>query len=408
MFAKKEGLRPIILCLVLIKIGYLTFTCVAAKLWADFDEDTFSAVRAKWFDASAHSLEDGGYGLSRHFTTWDAAHYLYLSEVGYSRGVKSCAFYPLWPLMIECFTVLTGGSHIIGGMVLANIFSLVAWTVFYQVVARRFEKAVALWALAFLIAFPGSLFYQFVYSEPLFFLLVTLLWFGLEHNRFGLAWIAALLLPLSRGVGIFSLLPIVWYWLMRRPCGWLEKWRWLDAERKRLRTDPAVNAEPWRGYILMAAPLLGLALVFFLMWIWTGNPLEGIEAQKYWRVHSISNLWNVPKFIVGWFSPSNVHAFRGSMLDRTMFLIVLCMLPVIWRLGKDLAVWTYVLGILPAMSGTFTSFTRFACCVFPMFIALAVFTHRHRWAWLKWGLLTGFGVLHLILLWRFVNFRWAG
>ena len=54
-----------------------------------------------------------------------------------------------------------------------------------------------------------------------------------------------------------------------------------------------------------------------------------------------------------------------------MFLVLVYTLPVVWRLGKDLVVWTYVLGILPAMSGTFTSYTRFAAVAFPLFVAVA-------------------------------------
>jgi NhaP-type Na+/H+ and K+/H+ antiporter len=114
--------------------------------------------------------------------------------------------------------------------------------------------------------------------------------------------------------------------------------------------------------------------------------------------------------------------------------VLLYTLPVQWRLGKDLLVWIYVLGILPAMSGTFTSYTRFESTAFPVFIALAAFLNAEggvrtaessvtpvapRLATLasrlprlrvavRWALLGTFAVLHLWLLWRFVNFRWAG
>jgi hypothetical protein len=81
---------------------------------------------------------------------------------------------------------------------------------------------------------------------------------------------------------------------------------------------------------------------------------------------------------------------------------------VLWRLDKGLLVWAYVLGILPATSGTFTSFTRFASCAFPMFIALGVVLSRREWRWWRYGLLVVFMVLHVTLVWRYVNFRWAG
>jgi len=99
---------------------------------------------------------------------------------------------------------------------------------------------------------------------------------------------------------------------------------------------------------------------------------------------------------------------RTTLLDRCLFILLLYTLPLIWRLGKDLTVWTYVLGILPAMSGTFTSFTRFESTAFPMFIALAVFFTGSKRKWPLIVFVALGAVLHGILLWRFVNFRWAG
>jgi hypothetical protein len=252
-------------------------------------------------------------------------------------------------------------------------------------------------------------------------------------------------------------LPIGWHLLMKRPPRWMRSWRWVETERgihsasdlpavgdlalekrNEFRAPFSRGLDGLGGYTLLLAPLLGWAAYLTLMWSWTGNPLEGIQAQKHWGVHSITNLVNVPKCVIGLFNPTEWHAFTGSLLDRCMFILLLYTLPLQWRLGKDLLVWTYVLGVLPAMSGTFTSFTRFESTAFPMFIALAVFlntecgvrsaepptgnaecgmrnaesTLRFRpsrlLAALRWGLLGAFIVLHLWLLWRFVNFRWAG
>jgi len=64
-----------------------------------------------------------------------------------------------------------------------------------------------------------------------------------------------------------------------------------------------------------------------LMWHWTGNTFEGFVAQKHWAVHSVHNLWDVPKFIIGFLSPTQWHAFRGSFLDRCAFVLLLYTLP---------------------------------------------------------------------------------
>jgi hypothetical protein len=133
-----------------------------------------------------------------------------------------------------------------------------------------------------------------------------------------------------------------------------------------------------------------------------------MQAQKYWGVHSVSHLWNLPTFVVGFFEPTTWHDFNGSLLDRCAFLLLVYSVPQIWRLGKDMVLWTYVLGIIPAMSGTFVSFIRFESTVFPVFIGLAAFFAGSRRQFPRFLFLTFCITFHLLLLWRFVNFRWAG
>ncbi len=362
MFGKLKEWQKVLLWLAVVKGGYFALLVGALWLWPDFDESRSTAIREGWFPATeARWLEWQQAGFARHFTTWDAAHYLVLSEAGYFKGLKACAFYPLWPLAIRLLSDGTGVSRLIGGMVLANLFSLAGWTLFWSIAGKRFGEAVATWALVFLVVFPGSLFYQFVYTEPLFFLLAMLLWFGLESKRYGLAWVAAFLLPLSRAVGVFVLLPILWHGLMHCQWGVLRRKRWLSEERTREKDQMSVGVAKLPGAglaVLIAAPFLGWATYFGLMRVWTGNAYEGFEAQAYWRAHSIGNLWDLPRFFFGFFEPTSLHEFRGSVLDRCGFLMMAFCLPLLWRLGKDLIVWSCVLGIVPAMSGTFISFCQ--------------------------------------------------
>jgi hypothetical protein len=389
--------------LALGKAVYLGVLAGVLWLWGDLDEARFLGVMMNW-------PREGGPVFASHFATWDGAHYLFLSEVGYGPGVRSNAFYPLYPLLVRWASVFTGGSHLLAGLVLANLCSLAGWVIFHEVTRRRFGADTARWALALLVAFPGSLFFQFVYTEGLFFLLVMVLWMGLERQRYGWAWIAALLLPLTRAVGLFCLLPIAWHLVTRRPLGWMRRWgveRWDPPETSTAASGP-VNPAGFLPYSLLLAPVAGWVFYLALMWRWTGDPFDGMAAQRYWGAHSIANLINVPKFVVALFSPSEWHAFRGSILDRGMFILLLYGLPLMWRLGKDQLVWAYVLGILPAMSGTFTSFTRFESIAFPLFIAWGAFLARRTGHWTRLLALAVSGGLHLWLLWRFVNFRWAG
>jgi hypothetical protein len=391
--------RRVLLWTLLFKLVCLSLTFAALRFWPDMDPN-HQLGNQPW-------LQDHPSFPDRHLVTWDAAHYLYLSETGYKRGVPSCAFYPLLPLLMRWTAPLFGGSAIASGMVLCNALSAAAFALFYRVAARRFGARTGFWSLLFLAVYPGSLFYQFIYSEGPFFLLVMLLWLGLEEERYGLAWAGALLLPLSRAVGVFCVLPIAWHLVARKPL-------W---PARRAADSPDDTGEPSaasdfranrRLYWLLGAPLLGWAGYFALMWFWTGNPWEGFQAQRHWGVHSVWNLINAPKFVWALFTPTDLHAFTGSLVDRCVFLFFLLLLPTVRRLGTDLLVWTYFLGILPAMSGEFTSYTRFASVCFPFFLALGAFRSTDRPAWLLRYWLAALLFLHAMLLWRFVNFRWAG
>ena len=393
----RKELNRVFWVLTGFKVGYLLTVLAAVLLWSDPNLGEIARLPQRW-------PRHGKPTFANHFAPWDAGYYLSLSEAGYTEGDAACAFYPLWPWLMRWFAPVTGGNHLMAGLLLSNVCSLAAWVLFRRLVARRWGTTAANWSLVFLAVFPGSLFFQFNYTESLFLLLVLVLWWALEERRYGWAWLAAGLLPLTRGVGVFAVLPIAWHALQpARP--WLRLW-WRERDCAALLGLPGheVAGRAW----LLAAPLLGWGIYLALMGYWTGHPFEGFEAQKYWGVHSIGNLWNVPKFIVGLFTPTEWHAFTGSVLDRCAFLLLLDCLPLLWRLDKGLLVWTYMLGILPAMSGTFTSFTRFASCAFPMFIALGVFLSRREWRWPRYGLLSIFVVLHIVLVWRYANCRWAG
>jgi hypothetical protein len=228
----------------------------------------------------------------------------------------------------------------------------------------------------------------------------------LERERYRWVFVGAFLLPLTRAIGLFCLLPIAWHLVTRRPLGWMVR---LGTDRWDSR--PCIESKPKQNlgcYAVLLAPLAGWMVYLGLMWHWTGNPFDGFAAQRYWATHSIWNLIDVPKFVMALFSPTEWHAYRGSVLDRCMFIVLLYALPVIWRLGKDQVVWTYVLGILPAMSGMFTSYVRFEAVAFPLFLALGAFFGKPGRGWALASALAVSFALHVWLLWRFVNFQWAG
>lgn len=144
------------------------------------------------------------------------------------------------------------------------------------------------------------------------------------------------------------------------------------------------------------------------MWAWTGNPLEGIHAQRHWGRHALENLVDLPRFVAELLQPTCWHGFSGSVLDRVMFVALAYTMPWMWRRSRTWALWALVLGVLPAMSGGFTSFTRYGAVVIPMFWAWGEGMARAGGVGWKGWVVAGLACMQAVLLWRHVNYAWAG
>ncbi|RME93468.1 MAG: hypothetical protein D6766_08160 [Verrucomicrobia bacterium] len=404
--------RRVAAVLLALKLAYLAGVTVAVVFWSEFEDGRAVQIQRSWFPPG-WPTEPRSH-ITKHWATWDAEHYLYLSAEGYRPEARSIAFYPLWPLILGAATSLVGGHREWVGLVLANLFSLGGWLGFHRAVARRFGESSADLTLALLIAFPGSLFFQFIYSEPLFFLLLAGLWWAIETRRYPAAMICATLLPLTRGVGVFLVLPLGWHaWTAARP-----EWAARFGRRGRRSAAATESAGPesgassrppaWGPWALAGMPALGWGIYLGLMALWTGDPFAGIAAQRYWGVHSISNLWNVPKFLAALVEVREWHSYQGSMLDRLGFVLAAYAVPALWDRARDLLPWWIALALLPAMSGTFTSYIRFESCAFPVFVGWGLMLGQPRRRWLAWVVVAVLAAEHLDLLWRFVNYRWAG
>jgi len=387
--------------ILLTKLVYLGTVFTVLRIWNQPEQIPMLEVR--WPIDAAPAFES-------HFATWDAAHYLLLATHGYAEGVRSCAFYPLWPMLWRGFIAL-GAPPVLGGLLLANLLSTLGLALVYRAVTLRHNASRAFWIVLFMVVYPGNLFLQFSYSESVFLVLLVNLWSGLEERRWWQAAFGAGLLPLSRAIGVFAILPIG-VWLLRHPAI-APKWnRWVSRAPRCTHRLLTVEADQSRGrcrwWVILALPLLGWAAYLGLMAHWTGNPFEGFEAQKSWGRHSILNLINVPKFVIEYLNPRYFHEFVDSILDRLCFLAVACTLPALWRSERALIPWTYILGILPAMSGSFTSYIRFSGMAFPVFLMWSAPAPTRATRTLRWAGLMTLGLLHLHLLRNFVLGSWAG
>ena len=311
--------------------------------------------------------------LASAFSTWDAQHYLYLSENGYHAGEISDAFFPLFPLLIHLATPIVHNS-VVAGLAISNLASLAGLFVLFKLVTHLYGRGAARTTLLLYLAFPTAFFFSLIYTESLF-LLLAACFFYLLFTR-GLKWAAlpAALLPLERPEGALILLPLAVYYaveilrLGRRP---------LAAALSRIR--PAELAP-------VLSPLLGIAAYLAFMRAATGNALEMFDAMKdYVSAHSISYVLHplqLAHALGEW--PLAIHGFTNSAIDRGFFLVFLLLLaPMFRRLHPALAVFALAVGILNVASGTFMSYSRYLLLAFPVFITAALLLRKPGWRWLQ-------------------------
>lgn len=313
------------------------------------------------------------------FQTWDTGAYLDIAARGY-RSREACAFYPLWPACIKVGSWLLGGRAAVASYVLANLFSLGGLLLFHRLVWEREGPSTADVSALLLLLYPGAAFFCVPYSESLFFLLLMACLLCVRRRACVGAAVAAALLPLTRATGIFVLPLIVW-----------ELFR---------------NRAPLRQYVICVAPLAGYAAYFGIMRWCTGSAMAGFQAQRLYPAQpSIANILDVTGFLHCFIGFGWMHDYLHSFIDRFVFVAFLLTLFWIARLDIGYYVYAMLAGLLPALSNSLMSFTRFSTLVFPLFIVWGMAMKR-GWC-MPFVLLLFFGVQVMFLLLH-VSGVWAG
>ena len=348
---------------------------VCAAFCLQFDVVQYHSAYAHWPHTDAPTI------CSR-LATWDAAHYLILSQTGYEAGSHSCAFYPLWPGLIHVTSYLTFGHPLLASLLLANALSLLAFWLFYCLVKNHFGEVVGNNSLVLLLAFPGALFFSFPYTESLYLAMVLACFLELERGHYALPAVTAFLMPLTKAIGVFMVFPLAWH---------------LYEQKK-----------SWKHWLLLLAPLLGYAAYFGVMYAQTGNAFEGFAAQKdYPNSPSIKNMFNLPGIFAAAVNIQSVGGMMDSALDRGFFLLFLVLLPLVYKLNKTWFFYTLPAGLVPALTSWFMSYRRYIMVCFPIFIILAQLLQKTnpKVFWYYVILLAGLQIWAII---QFTTFNWAG
>jgi len=390
--------KAVLASVLAFRIALLLLALLSCKL---FPEAFSASLHARNF----HGATTPG-SLECMLSTWDAQWYLVLAERGYAATQQGgAAYYPLWPWLIRWTAPLLGGDHLLAGLLLANGFFLLACALLYRQTAREQGPAVAATSVLLLAAYPGALFYGLPYSESLFLLLSVAL-FQLAQGRGRALWLAvlpALLLPLARPVGVLAVAP-------------LAVSAWLARQERRLKPAGEGGPEPaGEGGLEPAAvcaalaPIAGWGAYFLWMHASTGWALSGFAAQReFISQASLAKLLRPDLFAAAFFDVTHMLAPRGGAMDRILFLVYAALLVPLWRRSKREFAWALLLGMIPAVSSSLMSFTRYLAVIFPLFTLAGGWLARAEQRGRRIRILAFCAGLQTLFFYLHVNNYWVG
>lgn len=202
---------------------------------------------------------------------WDAFHYVQLIHRGYYVGAgwdTTAPFFPGFPVLAW----LIGRpfqSSLVGGIVLNHLCSIVAAVGIARLSrhldigetnATESNDAVAQDSILFWLASPLSVFFCVFLSESLFACLSVLVMYGVVTRRYGLVFVAGVLVTCTRNAGIGVV-----------GCATILAW-----ERRHI---APVNARAW---IALALTPLGLVLFMLYEQLVLGDALAWVHVQQRW------------------------------------------------------------------------------------------------------------------------------
>jgi hypothetical protein len=245
------------------------------------------------------AVESGYVGVDNWWlnpwTTYDSYWYLRIAERGFEP--LSAGFFPFYSLLLRP----AGPNPVVAamwGFVLSNFCFAIGLIFLFRMTRLDFGDKTAWRALIITAFFPVSAVFSAVYTESLYFMLLTGTFFAFREKRWLLAGLMGFMVALSRNAG-----PIIAVALM------LEAAR-LPPSRERV-----------RAFAVSIIPLLGFVAVQGYLWL----QFHGLGATKTQELYGRKlgfpwmPIWN-----------DGVLVLSGKALDITTLLNLLVTIAAIW------------------------------------------------------------------------------
>lgn len=328
----------------------------------------FANISQILFPLQTNFLGGGLLNYLRHplfwgFINFDGEHYLSIAQNGYLP--LTYFYFPLFPVVIKIITLLLGGSFGIiaaSGLFLSNIFLIVAIVGLYKLTKLIYDQKSGVYTVILLLAFPTSFFLGAFYNESLFLATVTWSFYFAFTKRWLFAFLLCGLATATRLVGI-ALIPAISY------------------EYYLSHKESFINIKTFLYTTISAS---GIILYIIYLKVLTGDYLAFFHNVEIFGNQRSTKLIILPQVFYRYIFkvlPAVNYSYIPQVFTVTLeigsaILFLVGAYFVFVKMRRSVIIYYVLSYIIPTLSGSFSSFPRYALGLFPAFIVLASYLSK--------------------------------
>lgn len=309
-----------------------------------------------------YSLNYLGGGFSNYISKYyifpwanfDGEHFISIAYFGYQELQQ--AFFPLYPKLIALGLFFYGRTLEMGakvGYVISAITFPIALIFFYKLIKLDYSKKFALGVIVILLLYPASFYFNAIYSESLFLMLITLSFYFFRKERYLWASFFGFFASLTRVFGVLLFISfLIEIYLFKIP---LKKVFWV---------------------LLIPA---GLGFYMLYLYLSIGDPLAFYNLQLVVGEQHQRGVVLFPQVVYRYLKIILSLGVLTPLLT-TIFLelaigLIFFMLPIIGYFKKvrlSYLFFAFFGYLLPTVQGSFSSLPRYVLVLFPSFIIIGL------------------------------------
>lgn len=325
-------------------------------------------------------------GITLDWNRWDAPHYMYIAEHGYTSvgdPANFIVFQPLFPFLTKA-TALLVPNYALAGITLSIVLFVFGGLLFFNIIKHYFDKKTAWYSIIILSLFPTAYFFNAPYTESTFFFFSVLLLYLALNKKWLMASLAGGMTVLTRHVGLFLFIPLFFEWVK-------------DKNKK-------VYALPFLPIAFIGA----VAVYLYINYALFGNPFQfNTTLREHWYKYpkpfweSIYGSW----LAVRTWPPTNYSIMIG-LAEALPATIAVILIPVIFKLKKFGWGLFYTVYVIFICSTSFLMSTpRYLMVAFPLIVLFARISTKYPVFFYLW-LLVSTSLLSFFSL-QFISGQWA-